>query len=224
MPDKILVTGFEPFGGMDANPTQQIVSSLDRDAVPGIEIHTLLLPVTYDECLRKAVAEIDRLQPAAVISCGLYAGRAAVTLERVAINVKDTMAEDPIPDNAGNRPVDQPISEGPDGLFTTLPVRAIRDAIAAAGIPSFISNTAGTYICNNTMYGILDHLRGNGQAALAGFVHFPASTEMAVANPMLPSLPLEMMRRALLIAVETVNRTLVGSVTAAPPYSLVDSA
>jgi pyroglutamyl-peptidase len=216
MPDKILVTGFEPFGGMEANPTQQIVASLDRDAVPGVEIHTLLLPVTYDECLRRAIAEIERLQPAAVISCGLYAGRAAVTPERVAINVKDTMAEDPIPDNAGNRPVDEPISEGPDGLFATLPVRAVRDNIAAAGIPSFISNTAGTYICNNTMYGVLDHLRRNGPATtLAGFVHFPASTEMAVQNPTLPGLPLDMMRRALLITIETVSSSLPAS-TATP--------
>jgi pyroglutamyl-peptidase len=215
MPDKILVTGFEPFGGMEANPTQQIVASLHSDAVPGVEIHTLLLPVTYDECLRRAIAEIKRLQPAAVISCGLYAGRAAVTPERVAINVKDTMAEDPIPDNAGNRPVDEPISEGPDGLFATLPVRAIRDNIAAAGIPSFISNTAGTYICNNTMYGVLDHLRRNGPATtLAGFVHFPASTEMAVQNPTLPGLPLDMMRRALLITIETVISSLPASTTA----------
>ena len=215
MPDKILVTGFEPFGGMEANPTQQIVTSLHRDAVPGVEIHTLLLPVTYDECLNRAIAEIERLQPAAVISCGLYAGRAAVTPERVAINVKDTMAEDPIPDNAGNRPVDEPISDGPDGLFATLPVRAIRENIAAAGIPSFISNTAGTYICNNTMYGVLDHLRRNGPATtLAGFVHFPASTDMAVQNPTVPGLPLDMMKRALLITIETVSSSLSASTSA----------
>lgn len=221
MPDTILVTGFEPFGGMEANPTQQLVSSLDRNAVPGVEIHTLLLPVTYDECLRKAVAAIEILQPAAVVSCGLYAGRAAVTPERVAINVKDTMAEDPIPDNAGKWPVDEPIGEGPDGLFATLPVRAIRDDIAAAGIPSYISNTAGTYICNNTMYGVLDHLRRNGPATtLAGFLHFPASTEMALTNPTLPSLPLETMQRALLIAIETVSTSLRGSGTGS--FALAD--
>ncbi len=208
MPDKILVTGFEPFGGMDTNPTQRIVSSLEPDAVPGIELHVLLLPVTYDDCVRRLLAEVERVRPAAVICCGLYAGRAAVTPERIAINVKDTMAEDPIPDNAGRAPVDEPVADGPDGLFATLPVRAIQQNIAAAGIPSFISNTAGTYICNNTMYGVLHHLRHNGSRTLAGFIHFPASTDMAVADPTLPSLPQEMMRRALLIAIETVREAL----------------
>lgn len=216
MPDTLLVTGFEPFGGMEANPTQEIVSSLERDVLPGVEVRTLLLPVTYDECLRRAIAEIDRLQPAAVISCGLYAGRTAVTPERVALNVKDTMAEDPIPDNAGNSPVDESISDGPDGLFASLPVRAIADEISAAGIPSFVSNTAGTYICNNTMYGVLDHLRRTGQPTLAGFIHFPASTAMAVRNPTLPSLPIDMMRRALLIALEEVSRELERSAVRLP--------
>lgn len=205
MPDKILVTGFEPFGGMDTNPTQLIVSSLEPDAVPRVEIHVLLLPVTYDDCVRKLVAEVDRLRPTAVVSCGLYAGRAAVTPERIAINVKDTMGEDPIPDNAGRAPVDEPIGDGPDGLFATLPVRAIQQNIAAAGIPSMISNSAGTYICNNTMYGMLNHLRLNASGTLAGFIHFPASTDMAVGNPTLPSLPIEMMQRALLIAIQTVS-------------------
>jgi pyroglutamyl-peptidase len=216
MRDKILVTGFEPFGGMEQNPTQQLVSSLDRDAVPGLEIHTLLLPVAYDDCLRKAVAEIERLDPAAVISCGLYAGRSAVTPERVGLNVKDTMAEDPIPDNAGHLPVDEPIGDGPDALFATLPVRAIAEDIRAAGIPSFVSNTAGTYICNNTLYGVLDQLRRTGSGVLAGFIHFPASTEMAVSNPILPSLPLETMRRALIVAIESVGRSLPSTSTPDP--------
>ncbi len=208
MPETILVTGFEAFGGMATNPTQQIVASLEPDAVPGVEIHVLLLPVTYDDCVRRLLAEVDRLRPAAIISCGLYAGRAAITPERIAVNVKDTMAEDPIPDNAGRAPVDEPVGDGPDGLFATLPVRAIQQNIAAAGIPSFISNTAGTYICNNTMYGVLNHLRLHGSGTLAGFIHFPASTDMAVGNPTLPSLPTEMMRRALLIAIQTVSEAL----------------
>ena len=224
MPDKILVTGFEPFGGMDINPTQRIVSSLEPDAVPGVEIHVLLLPVTYDDCVHMLLAEVERIRPAAIISCGLYAGRAAVTPERIAINVKDTMAEDPIPDNAGRTPVDEPVGDGPDGLFATLPVRAIQQNIATAGIPSFISNTAGTYICNNTMYGVLNHLRLNGSGTLAGFIHFPASTDMAVANPTLPSLPVEMMRRALIIAIHTVSAALPERGTGEESLVLADGA
>lgn len=208
MPEKILVTGFEPFGGMELNPTEQLVSSLAADEVRGVELHTVLLPVTYDECLQRLVAEIERLQPAAVVSCGLYAGRAAVTPERVGLNVKDTMAEDPIADNAGRKPVDEPIGDGPDALFSTLPVRRIVENLKQAGVPSFVSNTAGTFICNNTLYGVLDHVRRNQLSPLAGFIHFPASTEMAVADPTLPSLPLAMMREALLVAVETVAEAL----------------
>lgn len=204
MSDRILVTGFEPFGGMATNPAQQLVSSLAGDEVPGVELHTLLLPVTYDECLHKVLAEIDRLSPVAVISCGLFAGRTAVTPERVGINVKDTMAEDPIADNAGRSPVDEAISDGPEGLFATLPVRRIQENMVAAGIPAFVSNTAGTYICNNTMYGVLDHLRRHGSDTIAGFIHFPASTQMALADPRLPSLPLPLMKEALLVAINTV--------------------
>lgn len=201
---KILVTGFEPFGGMTVNPTQQMVEGLGERTLPGIDLHTAVLPVEYDECLRVILAEIDRVEPDAVIACGLAAGRTAVTPERIAVNVKDTASDQAVADNAGRRPEDERISDGPDGIFSTLPIRAIQQALVSAGIPSSISNTAGTYICNNTMYGILEHLRRRGSHALAGFVHFPASTEMAAADPRLASLPLETMERALLIAVETV--------------------
>jgi pyroglutamyl-peptidase len=201
---KILLTGFEPFGGMTVNPTQQLVTRLSAASVPGVELHTVVLPVEYDECLRVALAEIDRVRPDAVIACGLAAGRTAITPERIAINVKDTASDESIADNAGTRPSDERISDGPDGLFSTLPIREIQRVLVGAGIPSSISNTAGTYICNNTMYGILDHLRREQSPALAGFIHFPASSEMAAADPRLPSLPLDVMERALVLAVETV--------------------
>jgi len=198
------VTGFEPFGGLPVNPTQQLVEGLTDRTVPGVELVTAVLPVEYDGCLDVALAHIDQERPDAVIACGLAAGRTAVTPERIAVNVKDTGAEHAIADNAGRRPVDEPISDGPDGLFSTLPVRAVHHALVGAGIPSALSNTAGTYICNNTMYGILDHLRRQGSKALAGFIHFPASSELAADDPRLPGLPLHVMERALLIAVETV--------------------
>lgn len=204
MSAKILVTGFEPFGGMAVNPTEQIVTALRDRTFPGVELHTAVLPVTYDECLQVVLGEIDRVGPEAVIACGLAAGRTAVTPERIAINVKDTGGDESIADNAGRRPVDEPINDGPDGLFSTLPVREIERVLLGSGIPAAVSNTAGTYICNNTMYGVLDHLRRQGSHALAGFIHFPASTEMAASDPRLPSLPLEVLERALVVAVETV--------------------
>ena len=210
MPVRVLVTGFEPFGTMSTNPTQQLVTALAERGVPGVELHTLVLPVEYDVCLDVVRGETDRLRPDAVILSGLAAGRPCVTPERIGVNVKDTAraAADPATDNAGRSPVDEPISDGPDGLFSTLPVRAIHEALLEAGIPSSISDSAGTYICNNTMYGLLDHLRRTGRVVPAGFIHFPASTEMAVADPRLPSLPLEMMERALVVAVQTVVRSL----------------
>lgn len=209
MSHTILVTGYEPFGGRDINPTGQLVTSLAGRSVPGVELHTAVLPVVYDECVDVLLAEVARSEPDAVIACGLAAGRSEITPERVAINVKGT-SDPAYADNTGNCPLDEPIGDGPDGLFATLPVRAIQRALVAAGIPSSVSNTAGSFVCNNTMYGLLDHLRRQGSATLAGFIHFPASAEMTAAEPSLPNLPLETMERALLIAVETVAEYLPG--------------
>lgn len=209
MSHTILVTGYEPFGGRDVNPTEQIVTALAGRSVPGVELRTAVLPVVYDECVDALLAAMERHEPAAVIACGLAAGRTAVTPERVAINVKGT-SQPAEPDNAGNRPLDEPIGDGPDGLFATLPVRAVQRALVAAGIPSSVSDSTGSFICNNTMYGVLDHLRRKRSSTLAGFIHFPASADMALSEPTLPSLPLETMERALLIAVETVAEYLPG--------------
>ncbi len=205
----ILVTGYEPFGGRDVNPTQQLATALAGRSVPGVELHTAVLPVVYDECVDVLLAEVARRKPDAVVVCGLAAGRAEVTPERVAINVKGT-SEPAQADNAGNRPLDEPIGGGPDGLFSTLPVRAIQRALVAAGIPSTVSDTAGSFVCNNTMYGLLDHLRRQDGAPLGGLIHLPASAEMAAVEPALPGLPLETLERALLIAVETVAEYLPG--------------
>ena len=201
---KVLVSGFEPYGEMSVNPTQQIAERAESMDLEGVAVHSILLPVNYDECVEKLVEEIDLLSPDVVVCCGLYPGRTAVTPERVGLNVKDTMAEDPVADNRGNRPVDEPIvREGADALFSLLPYRKIAEDLRAAGIPSFVSNTAGTYICNNTLYGVVDHVSKNHPNTIAGFVHFPASTEMAIEDPMLPSLPIEMMSKALRVIVET---------------------
>lgn len=201
---KILVSGFEPYGEMTVNPTQRLAEEATEFDIEGVEVRSVLLPVNYDECLERLVEEIERVSPDVVISCGLYPGRTAVTLERVGLNAKDTMADDPIADNRGRRPVDEPVnSEGPDALFSMLPYRRIVEKLKAAGIPAFVSNSAGTYICNNTLYGLLDHVRMNGLSIVAGFVHFPASTEMAVERPTMPSLPMEMMIEALQIVLET---------------------
>lgn len=201
---KVLVSGFEPYGEMSINPTQILAERAKSFGLEGVEVHSILLPVNYDECVERLLEEVERVSPDVVVSCGLYPGRTAVTPERVGVNAKDTMAEDPIPDNKGKSPVDEPVNpEGPDALFSLLPYRKIVDNLKDAGIPAFVSNSAGTYICNNTLYGLLDHVRSRDLPTVAGFVHFPASTEMAVEKPAMPSLTLGMMAEALKIVIET---------------------
>ncbi|TWI59907.1 pyroglutamyl-peptidase I [Halalkalibacter nanhaiisediminis] len=201
---KILISGFEPFGEMKVNPTQAIVERVSGIQFDGAEIKTVLLPVHYDECLEKMTNYIDEVKPDVVISCGLYGGRTAITPERIGINVKDTMAEEPIADNRGKKPMDELIDPaGEDGLFSTLPNRQIVNNLVKENIPSFISNTAGTYICNNTLYGVLNHIKKNDLDIKAGFVHFPASVEMAVEKPTMPTMPLDLMVKALEITVKT---------------------
>jgi pyroglutamyl-peptidase len=201
---KILISGFEPFGQMSINPTEELLKEAEKFAIEEVEITTILLPVNYDECAEKLIAKMDEVQPDIVISCGLAAGRTSITPERIGINVKDTGSGDPYPDNRGNVPVDELIDEnGPDGLFSTLPIRKIEQKLKAEHIPAAISNSAGTFICNNTLYAILNHIRKNNLPIKAGFIHFPASTEMSARNPSLPSLPQEQMARGLKVIVET---------------------
>lgn len=204
---KILISGFEPFGKMSINPTEELLKEAEKFAIEEVEITTILLPVNYDECAEKLIAKMDEIQPDIVISCGLAAGRTAITPERIGINVKDTGSGDPYPDNRGNVPVDELIDgTGPDGLFSTLPIRQIEKNLKAEHIPASTSNSAGTFICNNTLYAVLNHIRKNNLPIKAGFIHFPASTAMSASNPSLASLPQDLMTRALKVIVETCVR------------------
>lgn len=201
---KILISGFEPFGGDAVNPTGALMEALANEVIEGAELKTVLLPVHFDECADLLIAEMEAYRPDVVIACGLAKGRTSITPERMAVNVKD-IPPGSYADNQGQRPVDEPIVDGsPDGLFSTLPIRAMVNDMSAAGIPATVSNTAGTYICNNTMYRLLDHIRVGQLPIRAGFVHFPASTEMAVLQPSVPSLPIPMMLDALRMMIRTV--------------------
>jgi pyroglutamyl-peptidase len=201
---KILISGFEPFGKMKINPTEELLLEAEKFKIENVEISTILLPVNYDECAEELIKKMGDFQPDVVISCGLAAGRVAITPERIGINVKDTGSGDPYPDNKGNIPTDEMIDEhGPDGLFATLPNRLIEKKLKALNIPAAVSNSAGTFICNNTLYAVLNHIRKNNLQTKAGFIHFPASTKMSALNPSLPSLPHETMTQALKVIVET---------------------
>lgn len=174
---KILMTGFDPFGGEPVNPAWEAVSRVT--APEGVELTVMQVPTVFEEAGVLVKKAMEELRPDYVVSVGQAAGRAAITPERVAINVMDAR----IPDNALFRPVDEPIEkEGPAAYFSTLPIKAIRDALNEAGIPSAVSDTAGTFVCNSLMYHIL-HKARELPPMRAGFVHIPCIPEQLPRMP-----------------------------------------
>lgn len=204
---KILITAFEPFGGDSVNPTQKLIEDIGKEPMEGAEIHTLLLPVIFDECSDKLIQAMESIQPDAVVCCGLASGRTSITPEQIAINLKEVPKESAISDNNGNRPFDEAVNtDGPDGLFSRLPVREMVESMKEQGIPASISYSAGTFICNNTMYALLDYIRIHELPIAGGFVHFPASEEMAALKPSLPSLSHDTMLKGLKTILEVLMK------------------
>lgn len=198
---KILVTAFDPFGGESVNPALEAVRRLDAE-VAGAQLVTLEVPTVFGLSIETVAAAIGRHQPDAVLCVGQAGGRAGVTPERVAINVDDAR----IPDNHGQQPVDAPVAEdGPAAYFATLPVKAMVAAITAVGLPSSLSNSAGTFVCNHLMYGVLHHLASSGRAGVrAGFVHVPFIPEQLDESNKAPSMPLDDIVRALTAAIKAI--------------------
>lgn len=203
---KVLVTGFVPFGGMEVNPTSQLVNSLQQEGLEGFEISTCVLPVVYEQCVKELITKMNEVNPEAVICCGLAFGRSSVSLERIGINVKDTVGEGQRGDNRGDKPIDEKIiQDGPDGIFSTLPIRTMFNQLIANGVPAEISNTAGTYICNNTLYGVLNYINEENLQIKAGFIHFPATPEMTVKRQNVPSMSIETQLKALKTIVKSLK-------------------
>ena len=194
----ILVTAFEPFQQETVNATMEALALLPDNA----HGHTLvkrILPVEFGGAVTAAVKLVEELNPDAVICLGQASGRADVTPERVAINVMDAR----IADNGGWQPQDVPVrADGPAAYFSTLPVKAMVQAMKEAGVPASLSNTAGTFVCNDLMYGLLDHLAQTGRNIPAGFIHIPATPIQAVERPT-PSLAPETVAKGLLAAIGT---------------------
>ena len=187
----LLITGFDPFGGETVNPSWEAVSRLP-DIVGSYRLTKLQIPTVFAAAADAVLAAAENVD---VILCvGQAGGRDAVTPERIAVN----MASASIPDNAGNRPVEAPILPGgPDGIFTTVPVAAMAEAIREAGLPGKISNTAGTFVCNDTLYRLLAHFAGTGTRV--GFVHVPHLPGQAKDGD--PSMELSDIIRALTAAI-----------------------
>ncbi|WP_125107648.1 pyroglutamyl-peptidase I [Gulosibacter massiliensis] len=198
---RILVTAFEPFDGEATNPSLDAVRLLPPH-LDGMQVDALEVPTAFGRSVDVVIAAIGRLEPDAVLCVGQAGGRGAVTPERVAINLDDAR----IPDNAGGQPIDRMIDpDGPPAIFSTLPVKAMVQAIRDIGIPAELSNTAGTYVCNHLMYGVLRHAQRERPRMRSGFVHVPYSPEQAAAHPGAPSLPIEDTARALIAALRAIG-------------------
>lgn len=193
----ILFTGFEPFGGETVNPALEAVRRLP-DSAAGVPIRRLRLPTSFRRAGETLLEAVDAWRPKAVVCVGQAGGRKAVTPEKVAINYIDAR----IPDNDGAQPADVPIrADGPAAYFATLPVRAIDEAIRAAGVPCAVSYSAGCYVCNFVMYTLLDHLAQTAPDVLGGFIHVPYAAEQTAGKPAgTPSLTVAQMTQALTCA------------------------
>ena len=207
----VLLTGFQPFGGEQVNPSWQAVSALHGARIAGHRVVARELPVAFGTSLKVLRAALKETQPSLAICVGQAGGRSQLSLERVAINVDDAR----IPDNAGQQPIDVPVvADGPAAYFSTLPIKAMREAMRLAGFPAEISQTAGTYVCNHVFYGLMHALRRQ-RAVRAGFIHIPYSPAQASGHAGAASLPVETVTAALRLALKVALKTSLDIRTAA---------
>ena len=203
---RILLTGFEPFGGEAVNPSWEIARTLDGWHCEGHVVHAVQLSCVFGDALRELDAAIAAHRPALVLCLGQAGGRTEISIERIAINVDDAR----IPDNLGRQPVDSAIeADGPAAYFSTLPIKAIARDVREAGIAAAVSNTAGTFVCNHVFYALMHRLATMPSLAHArgGFVHVPYTPEQVAGRADVASMALaaqvEGIRQALRSAVRT---------------------
>jgi len=198
----IVVTGFEPFGPHKENPSQDIARAVHGRRVRDHVVHGAVLPVHHADTGRHVASLLAELRPDVIVHLGLANGRARVALERTAVNVLDYAW----PDNAGRSIVGEPCAaDGPAAYFSTLPLTAMLAALTREGVPAYISNTAGTYLCNQTMYGTLHGLARIPDPPRAGLVHLPSLPSMVAASGLdEPSMDLALMLRAVHVMLDVV--------------------
>ena len=173
---KILLTAFDPFGGETMNPALEAVRLVPSN-IGDIEIVKLTVPTVFYKSIDVVASAIEQNRPDAVLCIGQAGGRTDLTPERVAINLNDAR----IPDNEGNQPIDQPVfADGATAYFSTLPIKAMTRAIRDTGIPASVSNTAGTFVCNHLMYGLLYTLEKRFPDVRGGFMHVPFAPSQTV--------------------------------------------
>ena len=205
----VLLTGFDAFGGDAINPSWLVAQALDGLIVQGHRVVATQLPTVFATTRKLLVAALRQHQPVLIVCLGLAGGRSALSLERIAINVQDAR----IADNTGAQPIDIPIVErGPAAYFSTLPIKAMLQALTAASIPAQVSQTAGTFVCNQVFYALMQALKAQRGPVKArgGFVHLPYLPGQG-----LPCMPLDEMVRGLRLAIAralmTKSDTLLGA-------------
>lgn len=198
---KILFTGFDPFGGETINPAYEAVKRLP-DAIGGTEIIKMEIPTVFGKDGRILEEAIGEYEPDAVICVGQAGGRAAITIERVAINLQDAR----IQDNEGQQPCDQPVyADGPAAYFTNLPVKEMVSQMKEQGIPAQISYTAGTFVCNDIMYRLMHLIHTKYPQMLGGFIHVPFLPQQVTdRTDNAPSMSVEMIAEGLRCAAEVI--------------------
>ena len=196
---KLLLTAFTPFDGEKINPALEAVK-LVKDKIGNLLIVKLEVPTVFGKSIDTVREAIERERPDFVLSIGQAGGRAEITPERVAINLNDAR----IPDNEGNQPIDEPVfPDGENAYFSTLPVKAMVEAIREEGIPSSLSNSAGTFVCNHLMYGVLYYL-DKRPVIKAGFIHVPYIPEQVKNKKEMPALELSEIVRGLEAAITAI--------------------
>lgn len=198
---KLLLTAFEPFGGERINPALE-AAGLVADTVGNVVVVKQEVPTVFGRSIAVAAAAIERERPDAVLCLGQAGGRFDLTPERVAINLDDAR----IPDNEGNQPIDTPIfADGAPAYFATLPIKAMVKRIRDAGLPASVSNTAGTFVCNHLMYGVLYTLAKRYPGVRGGFMHVPFLPGQVVGKPGVPSMALADMVRGIEAAIAAIG-------------------
>jgi pyroglutamyl-peptidase len=194
---RILITGFEPFGGQSINPSWEVARVLDGLQGLPAQVRAVQLPCVFEQAPAVLLRALEDVRPDIVLALGQAEGRSDISVERVAINIMDAR----IADNALAQPIDQPVAAGgPAAYFSTLPIKHLVARMRAAGFPASVSQTAGTFVCNQVFYALQHALAGRG--VRSGFVHVPLLPEQAAhwPGPTLPSMPLGTQVAALTVA------------------------
>ncbi|MGL5543004.1 MAG: pyroglutamyl-peptidase I [Fusobacteriaceae bacterium] len=198
---KVLVTGFDPFGGESINPAWEAVKAIPNQ-VEGVDVVTVQIPTVFRKSVDAVLTAAKEHNPDVILCVGQAGGRFDMTVERVAINIDDAR----IKDNEGNQPIDLPIyQDGESAYFTTLPIKAMVAEMQKEGCPASVSNTAGTFVCNHIMYAVLHHIANDKIAKKGGFIHVPYIPEQVVEKKNMPYMETSRITKSLVACIKAIK-------------------